>query len=99
MNKNRLILNIYQLPGKTLVDKKDVTGQNLDKTMKFARDQLSQHNRLCVLEKRQTEIDRPLHMYARRAGKMRFAKTAWCYWLMRRMWAFNNKFSKCLGGE
>lgn len=97
--KNRAILNIYQLPDETLVKQKNITGWGLKKIMAFARNQLNNKNRLCRLEKRKPEPVKYLHMYARRAGKMKYHKSLWCHYLMKKMWAINNKYSKCLGGE
>ena len=44
--KLKLDLNIYQLPGKALVAKQDITGWGLKKIMAFAEIQLN-YNRLC----------------------------------------------------
>ena len=40
-----------------------------------------------------------LRGYAKRAGKMKYHKSEWVRVLMKRIWAYNNPFSKCLGGE
>ena len=47
--KLKLDLNIYQLPGKKLVAKQDVTGWGLTKIMEFAERQFTEQNRLCYV--------------------------------------------------
>ena len=47
--KLNLELNIYQLPGKVLSAKQNVTGWDMKKIMDFAEIQLIEYNRLCCV--------------------------------------------------